>query len=194
MHDDRFQTLIERADRAVPPPGCAAAELSSKVKMFHHKRQRRRMLAAATSMAFLCIVAVRIALPHLNGIYKTTVDGAASASAQEIAALKDKLAQLQDKIQLQEKTIDRLLEAERSKQLQAEADRLLLKLTGRELIDRQASQTAATLLVCADEESKIPAFREYAATSYNQVIISYPQTPWAEEAKQRLDDMQERGN
>jgi len=58
------------------------------------------------------------------------------------------------------------------------------------LLDEQLSQTAATMLLCADQETKMPAYKQSARENYGLVIKTFPQTVWAEKAKERLDGME----
>jgi TolA-binding protein len=103
--------------------------------------------------------------------------------------MKEKLAKLEERIQRQEQIIERLLAAERSNRLKAEADERLLRPTGHELLDEQLSQTAGTMFLCADEENKMPEYKQSARESYNLVIKTFPQTVWAEKARERLATM-----
>jgi TolA-binding protein len=195
MHDDRLRTLLEKADAGIAPDGLGAAELSNMAKVLHLRRRRRRITAAATATVLLCLVAAWRAAEFFSGMdKKTNIAAFSPVPAADVAALKEKLAKLEEKIQRQEQVIDRLLTAERCNRLQAAADRRLLKPTGRELLDQQLSQTAATMLLCADEEYKIPAYKESALENYNLVIKTFPQTAWAEKAKDRLNAVQGRDN
>jgi hypothetical protein len=117
------------------------------------------------------------------------VVGASPAKASDLAALKEHIAGLEERIARQEQTIDALLAAERSSRLKKEADEWLYRPVGREAIDNQLAQTAAIVLSCADEETRTPAFKQSARESYNLVIRTFPQSMWAEKAKERLAAM-----
>jgi hypothetical protein len=193
MNDDRLRMLIEKADAGTAPPGGSAAELSRLARTLYRRQQHRRLAAAATAAMLLCIVGAWQASWLWNGAGKTTIADVAPTSAGDVAALKEKLAKLDERIQHQEQTIERLLAAERSNRLKAEANERLMKPTGRELLDEQLSQTAATMLLCADEENKTSAYKHSARENYGLVIKTFPQTVWAEKAKNRLAAMEKVG-
>jgi hypothetical protein len=189
MNDDHLRTLIEKADAGVAPPETSAAELSSLARTLYRRRERRRMAAATTAVIILCVVGAWRASWVWNGVGKTTIADVSPTSAGDIAALKQNFAKLEQKIQLQEQIIERLLAADRYNRLKAELEQHLLKSTGRELLDEQLSRTAGTIMLCADEENKMPAYKESARESYNLVIKTFPQTVWAEKARDRLAAM-----
>jgi hypothetical protein len=186
MNDDRFRRLIEKADVGVAPPGAGAGELSSIARTMYRRRVRRRLAAAATGIMLLCVVGAWRASWLWHGVDKTSIAVVSPAPAADVTALKEKLAKLEEQIQRQEQIIERLLAAERSNRLKAEADERLLRPTGRELLDQQLSQTAGTVFLCADEENKLPGYKQSARASYNLVIKTFPQTVWAEKARERL--------
>jgi hypothetical protein len=186
MNDDRLRMLIEKADAGVAPPGVEAGELSSIARTLYRRRVRRRLAAAATGVVLLCVVGAWRASLYWHGMDKTNIAVVSPTPAADVTALKEKLAKLEEQIQRQEQIIEHLLAAERSNRLKAEADELLLRPTGRELLDQQLSQTAGTMFLCADEENKLPAYKQSARESYNLVIKTFPQTVWAEKARERL--------
>ena len=189
MNDERLRRLIEKADTGVAPPGAGAGELSSIARMLYRRQVRRRLAAAATAVMLLCVVGAWQASWLWHGMDKTNIAGVSPAQAADVTVLKEKLAKLEEQIQRQEQIIERLLAAERSNRLKAEADERLLRPTGRELLDEQLSQTAGTILLCADEENKMPEYKQSARESYNLVIKTFPQTVWAEKARDRLAAM-----
>lgn len=193
MNDDRLRRLIEKADVGVAPPGAGAGELSSMVRTLYRLRVRRRLALTATGIVLLCVVGAWRASSFWHGTDKTSIADISPAPAADITALKGKLAELEEQIQRQEQIIERLLAAERSNRLQAEADERLLRPTGRELLDQQLSQTAGTMFLCADEENKLPGYKQSARDSYNLVIKTFPQSIWAEKARDRLAVKEEAG-
>jgi hypothetical protein len=186
MNDDRLRMLIEKADAGVAPPGTGAGELSSIARTMYRRRVRRRLAAAATAVMILCVVGAWRASSLWHGVDKTSIAVVSPTPTDDVTVLKEKLAKLEEQIQRQEQIIERLLAAERSNRLKAEADQRLLRPTGRELLDQQLSQTAGTIFLCADEENKLPGNKQSARDSYNLVIKTFPQTVWAEKARERL--------
>jgi hypothetical protein len=189
MNDDRLRMLIEKVDAGAAPRGTSAAELSSLARILYRRQRRRRMAVATTAVVLLCVVGAWQASWFWIGVDKTTIADVSPTSAGDIAALKENLAKLEQRIQRQEQVIEGLLAAERYNRVTADMEQRLLKLTGRELLDEQLSQTAGTILLCADEENKIPAYKESARESYNLVIKTFPQSIWAEKARDRLAAM-----
>jgi hypothetical protein len=189
MNEDRLRELIAKADTGAAPPGVGAGELSRLSRALYRRRVRQRWAVYGAAAVLLCAVGAWQAVRFSSGGMRRDVAAASPAKASDLAALKEHIAGLEERIARQEQTIDALLAAERSSRLKKEADEWLYRPVGREAIDSQLAQTAATMLSCADEEAKASAFKQSARESYNLVIRTFPQSMWAEKAKERLAAM-----
>jgi hypothetical protein len=186
MNDDRLRTLIIKADAGAIPPGAGADELSNLVRTRYGRRRRRRLAAATAVVLFLAGFATWQLLPQRPGVEKTEIAIAQAVPEKVTSAASVSLDEFNQKISQNEQIVDRLLAAERHRRQKAEADRRLSKPAGQAYLDEQIARAAATILLTADQEKQMPAYKESSRKSYNLVIELFPQTVWADRAKESL--------
>jgi hypothetical protein len=186
MNIDRMKSLIGKADAGIPPPGICPTELSRLVRLHYQRRQKRRLTALTMAVLLLGIfmgweISMQRRESRRNDLARNQ-----SNPEKEFIGQSANFEEINRQINLHERLLERLLVAERYYRQKAETDRWLSKSTGKEYIEGQISIAAATILVTADHERQNFKDHESARKGYNLIVELFPQTIWADQAKQRL--------
>ena len=179
MEEDKLKSLLQKADRIVPQPTHVPANLAAGVRR-RAKQRRFVRLAAPLSAAAMVLIAF--------GIYRLV--GTPADDARERAALKAEVEQLRQQTDATLKLVREVLGNQRRQQRIAELEAKLASIPDPlERMQRQADKTAFILVYQANQMYEELDRKDSAIQTYNRVIELFPQSKWAEVARQRLSEM-----
>jgi hypothetical protein len=183
VNDETLQTLLRQADASAGPGPCEAPDLAQRVR---RRAQRRRIMRNATlASTAAAALAVSIGLPLVRQPRMTPVNPAATLSPQEIEM---ELASLRAEIASREAFVERLLANEK----QAETHQRLLaaeKAVPREGLSER-DQAGKILIRQAHEWRVTDGRRAEALEAYRRVIQLFPDSPWANVAREQIRMLQ----
>jgi len=183
MKEDQLAGELREADAAFGPAPALPEDLHDRVV----RRWRRRRVGRRLSVAAGLVAAVATAGTWLSltGPTKTTglppegVHPTASGIRALDAAADARLA-----------TVERMLVlGERRRALGAAAPAQAIDPV--EAVRRQVDRSAYLILLRADRLYQVTGRRDAAIATYQQVIKTFPQTRWAEVARQRESTLQQ---
>ena len=206
MNDDRIEQLIRQADASADTPR-ATDDLAGRVERRY--RRRLRVRRTATLCVAVGLVAVGIGVWRMAGdgddrLQKhgsaartddatltpaLSLEGRGGEEAERIAEVEAELAELRSKIAMHEAVIERLLADEKYRQDLAEARAILAQPDPIEQLDRELDHTAYIIVLDANRKLELYDLRDSAADDYRSVIEQYPDSHWADVARQNLNDM-----
>ena len=184
MKEERLKNLIQEADRDARPPAPVQIDISAigKKAKFRHRILIKIPLAAAAVL----LIAV--------GIRYLPAGKTETAKPQEkIASLETRIQQLQASTDAAIKLINEVLEEQ---QRQNRLDELEIQLASipdpLEEINRQVDKTAFILVYQADRLYRELNDTDSAVETYKRVIKLFPENQWAQVARERLTEIEER--
>ena len=192
MSDDPLKTLLQEADHAAGTPRMDADDLSERVFRGVRRRQRRRRISAAISIAVIGVgtaVLVRAGFESSEGprvvrrsINDATVD---DVDRMRVDRLRDEYKRLQitgdSKIALLRR-VSELHDQQSRLAAYAEAPHVDLA----RIAQSEAEVTARLIVYRADRIYREPPRRAAAIQAYQRAIALFPNTAWADIARQRL--------
>ncbi len=184
MNTEEIRELLECADRAAGQPSygpVSAAWVRRQVR-----RRRLKSIVVPVSAAAVLLVGLGI-----WGIATRTRTPAVQRE-ERIASLEQQVEQLQAQTQAALKLVQDVLAQDRQQQrLDALEAELASIRDPREQMQEQADRTALTLLYQADRFYREMKQTQSAVETYEQVIRVFPQSRWADEARDRLARIRE---
>lgn len=175
MPEDKIKNLLQKADRAAGEPALVSIDLSA-VRRNASRRQTVKLTARITAAAV-----VVIALGIWGFTAKKTRD------RQRIVALEAEIKRLKVQTDATLNLIREVLDEERK---QRRLNELKAQLTSYsdplEEIQKQVDKTAFFLVYQANRMYRELDQKDSAIQEYNRVIELFPQSRWAEVARQRL--------
>lgn len=187
MNDERIRNLLEDADRAAGPPRYGPVRARDIRRQCH----RRRRIAIAVPVSVAAVLLFGVALLQLRP------QGAEQAAGPQdrIASLEDRIEQLQAQTDATLKLVQDVLAKERQEQrLEALRAELACIPDPAEKLAQQADKTAFTLVYQADRFYRELNQAQSAIETYEQVIRLFPESRWADEARERLAKIEANGN
>jgi hypothetical protein len=180
MTEDKIKNLLYEADRTAGGPAPLSANLAAAV--------RRRASRRHTANLALRVAAAAVILFAL-GIWSFTAKK--NRDRQRIVALEMQIKQLKTQTDATLNLIREVLEEERK---QRRLDELRAQLAGYadplEEIQKQVDKTAFILVYQANRMYRELDRKDSAIRAYNRVIELFPQSRWAEVARQRISEIQ----
>ena len=182
MTEDKIKDLLQKADR-----------MAAQIRPLHidpvaiHRRAERRHLimniaapaAIAAILLFASIIVIQAARPHKPSEQK------------QIFSLQQELKHLQAKTDAVLNLVQQVLESERRQRRLNELEATLASIPDPiEETQRQVDKTAFILVYQADRLYRQSNQTDSAVQTYNRVIKLFPQTQWAEVARQRLSEIE----
>ncbi|MGA2620295.1 MAG: hypothetical protein ABSF26_21970 [Thermoguttaceae bacterium] len=186
LNDQHLRELIRQADAMPPPPATTARELACRVRVLCRRRRGRHL-----AVAIAAIVAIGGLLWHgsanrRRGEPPGPVAGQVGTPPVEVAHADEHLRLLLEQIDREEQAVGRLLAAERLRRLSHARQQAGVVLDRQAFLDEQAGRAAMCVLLTGDRRAKQAESLPAARQDYASVIELFPNTPWAEQAKQRL--------
>lgn len=195
MTKEPLEKWLRLADEAsgAPPPG--AGDLAARVRRLAARRRRGAVLGGIGIAAAAGVAALVFLRPPAQGPRPVPGPVAAVPKAvaeAEVARVEQEMARLRDEadsrlrvarvVMRRERQIDRVAELQKAP---AWSDPL-------EPIRRDVDKAARTVLAQANRMADDPAQRELAAERYREVSELFPQSVWADVARQALSQMENR--
>ncbi|UCG57813.1 MAG: hypothetical protein JSU70_23475, partial [Phycisphaerales bacterium] len=181
MTEDKIRDLLKRADETAGQPVMFPVSASAIRRRAFRRRVTGYATCTATAAALLYVFAV--------GDFSTLVIERPT-SQEQFASLQNQIEQLQASTDAALKLVHDVLESERE---QRRLDQLHVQLASisdpREQIQKEVDRTAFILVYQADRLHRELGQRDAAVETYNRVIKLFPETQWAQVARQRLSDI-----
>jgi uncharacterized protein YoxC len=179
MTEETIKNLLQKVDQRAGGPVPFSIDIST------IRRRANRGHYANLSFRIAAAAVVVFALGTLSYKFKKTRD------QERIIALEIQIKQLQKQtdatLNLIREVLDEEKKQRRLNELRAELANIPDPL---EEIQKQVDKTAFILVYRADQMYREPGQKEAAVKAYNRVIELFPQSRWAEEARQRLSEIQ----
>ncbi len=182
MNEEQIRQLFAKADEAAGEP------------MFRHittpdirrRVHRRRLIRVVAPTSLAAIVAIAAAL---SAIWTHT----GQPQPQRIASLEEQVKQLQARTDATLKLVQEVLEKDRQDRRLAALETELARIPDPvKEIDRQVDKTAFILFYQADKLYKELNQTESAVAAYKEVIQLFPTNQWANVARERLSQIEQR--
>jgi tetratricopeptide (TPR) repeat protein len=186
MTEDKIKNLLQEADRMAGLPRPVSANLSAIVRRRAHQRHVLVSLTAPLAAAAVILIAA--------GVWNLALRTSERTKDQEkIVTLERQLEQLQAKTDAAINLLQEVLVAEQQKQSLGELEAQLASIPDPlEEIQRQVDKTASILVYQADRLYSELNRTDSAVETYYRVIELSPNSRWAQQARQRLLEIQSR--
>ena len=182
MTDDQIQKLLQEADRTAGPP----AEVHVNLAALRRRANRRRFISSAAPVAAAAVLMVAAGL--LSLVIRTPQT---TQEQERVASLEAQVKQLQVRTDAALKLIQQVLEDEQRRQRLDELEAQLASIPDPlEELEKQVGKTAFILVYQADRLYRELNQTDSAVENYNRVIELFPENRWAEVARQRLKEIE----
>lgn len=187
MEENRLKNLLQEADRF--SGGCVVQDASSIAesvrKTVRRRHQRKMYLCFAASVAAVLIVCA--------GLWNTAIEKDRIAKSENIKQLQSEVDRLQSEV-------DTILVAVRQVIAEEKSNATLVKLEAElasisdpiEEVQRQVDRAAFIIVYQADRMYKDHNLINAAIESYKRAIEFFPENKWAEVARSRLSEIENR--
>jgi ElaB/YqjD/DUF883 family membrane-anchored ribosome-binding protein len=180
--EDKIKILLRKADQLTADVRPVHIDLA----LLRRRAERRRLIiniaapaAIAATLFFAGIIVIQAARPPKPSEQK------------QIVSLQQELKHLQAKTDAVLSLIQQVLEEERQTERLNDLQATLTSIPDPiEETQRQVDKTAFILVYQADRLYRQSNQTDSAVQAYNQVIKLFPQTQWAEVARQRLTEIE----
>lgn len=180
MTEDKIKNLLQRADRTAGGPASVSVDLSA----LRRNANRRQTVNLAVRIAIAALVVIAI------GIWCFTVKK--TRDRQRIIALEAEIKQLKLQTDATLNLVREVLEKDRRQRRLGELRTQLARIPDPlEETQKQVDKTAFILVYQANRMYQELDQKEAAIRDYNRVIELFPQSQWAEVARQRISEIQE---
>ncbi|MBN1804065.1 MAG: hypothetical protein JW837_02320 [Sedimentisphaerales bacterium] len=186
MTEDKIEKLLKDADRMAGPPAPVSAHLSAVIRRRAHRRHRLISLSAPLAAAAVIVIAA--------GIWNFTIrTNEKNNDREKIVMLERQLQELQTRTDTALNLIQEVLAADQKQRSLVELEAQLASIPDPlEEIQKQVDKTASILVYLADRLYRELNRKESAVETYNRVIELFPNNRWAQEARQRLLEIESR--
>ena len=185
MTEDKIKNLLQEADRMAGLPIPVSANLSAVVR---HRAHRRRFVNLAAPLAAAAVVLIAAGIWNLA--IRTTET---TQEKEKIALLETQLKQLYVRTDAALNLIQDVLEKEQKQHSLDELEAQLASIPDPlEEIQKQVDKTAFILVYQADRLYRELNRTDSAVETYNRVIELFPRNRWAQVARQRLSEIENR--
>jgi tetratricopeptide (TPR) repeat protein len=182
MTDRKIETLLQQADRTAGKPVQVRVNMTD----IRRRANRRRLVHFAGPLATAAVLMVGL------GIWSTSQKTTQPTPEQDkIALLENQVKQLQARTDAAMNLIQEILEQERRQQRLDELDAQLASIPNPiEEMQKQVDKTAFMLVYQADRLYRELNQTGSAVEAYNRVIRLFPENRWAQVARQRLMEIE----
>jgi CRISPR/Cas system CSM-associated protein Csm2 small subunit len=179
MTEDKIKNLLYEADQTAGGPAPVSVDLSA----IRRRANRRQTVNLASRIAAAAVVLFAL------GIWSYTAKK--TRDQQRIVALEMQIKQLQTQTDATLNLIRDVLDEDRKQRhLNELRDQLASYSDPLEEIQKQVDKTAFILVYGANRMYRELDQKDSAIQAYNRVIELFPQSRWAEVARQRLSEIQ----
>jgi hypothetical protein len=179
MTEDKIKNLLQRADQTAGGPAPVSIDLSA----VRRSASRRHIINLAARIATAAVVLFAL------GIWSFSVKK--TRDRQRIIALEAEIKQLKVQTDATLKLVREVLENDRRERRLGELRTQLANIPDPlEETQKQVDKTAFILVYQANRMYSELDQKDSAVRAYNRVIELFPQSRWAEVARQRLSEIQ----
>lgn len=186
MKDKRIQTLLQMADETADRPvfrGVSAAAI-------RQRSHQRRIVRTAVPLAAAAVLTIAIAMLSYPRQAQTPLR---QPQPQQIASLEDQVKQLKAQTDATLKLVQEVLERDRQERRLAALEAELASIPDPvRQMEQQVDRSAFLLLYQADRLYKELNQTESAVATYKEVIRLFPENQWANVARERLSQIEQR--
>lgn len=184
MNEDQIRRLLREADARAGDPTFNRVAVAGIRRRLH----RNRLIRLAVPTTAAAVVAVAAAL---SAICLQT--GSPEPQPPRIASLEEQVRQLQAQTETTLKLVQEVLEKDRQDRRLAALEAELASIPDPvKEIDRQIDKTAFILVYQADKLYKELNQADSAVLAYQEVIQIFPTNQWADVARERLSQIEQR--
>lgn len=197
MSDDPLRKLLQRADAMAGGPPEMPGDLARRVRILAARRRRVRVGISAAAAGIVLVVGMTLLWPQ----DPTLPQPVNESPVAQVEQSQPDIAQIKAEIErLHREANTRLAVVQRTQEILEEMKRLdeLKKQT--RMPDaianarREVDQAAYTLVSVADRMCRELDLCDSAAVKYRRVVELFPETPWAVVARQRLSELERKGD
>jgi TolA-binding protein len=184
VNEEQIKELLAQADNAAGEPTFGPVT-AAKIRRHVHQR---RLVRVAVPTAVAATITLAAALGTLSLPTRRS-----QPQPERIASLEEQVRQLQAQTETTLKLVQEVLERDRQKRHLASLEAELARIPDpvRE-IDRQVDKTAFILVYQADKLYQELNQTESAVQAYKEVIQLFPTNQWAQVARERLSQIEQR--
>ncbi len=184
MNEEQIRALLTQADRAAGTPTFGPVTVTRIRQHIYRKRLVR--IAAPTAVAATIVIVAAVGTISLQ-------PQRPQPQPERIASLEEQVRQLQAQTQTTLKLVQDVLESDRQKRHLASLEAELARIPDPvQEIDRQVDKTAFILVYQADKLYQELNQTESAVAAYKEVIQLFPTNQWAQVARERLSQIEQR--
>jgi tetratricopeptide (TPR) repeat protein len=184
VSEDQIERLLARADEAAGEPRFGLVNATE----IRRRVYRRRLVRVAGPMATAALVLLGVTLWAI--CLRT---GSPEPGPQRIVSLEEQVKQLQAQTDATLKLVREVLDQDRQQRRLASLEAELASIPDpQKEIDRQVDKTAFILVYQADKLYKELNQTESAVRAYKEVIQLFPTNQWADVARERLSQIEQR--
>jgi len=177
MTEDKIQNLLQKADETAGRPTPVSINLST----VRHRANHKRIVSVAVPIAAAAVILTTV------GLWGLTARNVKTQQQQKIVSLQDQIRQLRARADATFNLVHEALENERKQQRLDELQAQLASIPDPiEEIREQVDKTAFNLVYQADRMYQELNLKRSAIQTYKRVIELFPETQWADVARQRL--------
>lgn len=196
MPKEPLEKWLRLADEAAGSPPPLAGHMAEGVRRLAARRRRRAVLGGLGLAAAACVAAVALMWPPAEGPQPApgpVAEVAKAPSDAEVTRLRQELAQVRSEADSRLRVARAMMQMERQSQLSGEIQRATSAWSDPlEPIRREVDKAARTMLCQADRMAGDLAQQPAAAEKYREVSQLFPQSLWADVARQKLSQMENR--
>jgi len=187
VSEEQVKTLLQRADEVAGNPVFSTVSATR----IRRRLQRRRVFRTAVPLAAAAVVTITAAMLTRSGQVETLPQQ--PQPQQQIASLQEQVNQLKAQTDATLKLVQEVLERDRQQQrLDAlEAELASIPDPVRRM-EQQVDRSAFLLVYQADRLYKELNQTESAVAAYKEVIQLFPTNQWADVARERLSQIEQR--
>jgi len=185
MMEDKIKDLLQEADRMAGLPRAVSVNLSAAVRRRAHRRRIVNLTAPLAAAAVVLVAA---------GIWELAIRSTETTRERDkIALLETQLKQLQARTDAALNLIQDVLENEQKQHSLDELEAQLAVIPDPlEEIQKEVDKTAFILVYQADRLYRELDRTDSAIETYNRVIELFPKNRWAQVARQRISEIENR--
>jgi tetratricopeptide (TPR) repeat protein len=184
VNEEQIERLLVRADEAAGEPQLSPVNVTE----IRRRVRRRLLLRTGVPMSVAAMVLVGVTLWVM---YMQT--GRPQPGPQLIASLEEQVRQLQTQTEATLKLVRDVLEKDRQDRRLAALEAELASIPDPvKAMERQVDKTAFILVYQADKLYKELNQTDSAVAAYKEVIQLFPTNQWADVARERLSQIEQR--
>jgi len=187
VSEEQVRTLLHKADEIAGNPVFSPVSAAR----IRRRLQQRRVFRTAVPLAAAAVVTITIAMLTRSGQVQTPPQQ--PQPQQQIASLQEQVNQLKAQTDATLKLVQEVLERDRQQRRLAALEAELASIPDPvRRMEQQVDRSAFLLVYQADRLYKELNQTESAVAAYKEVIQLFPTNQWADVARERLSQIEQR--